>query len=95
MRQSFAAATASIVNDQASDGIPEIFGYDVLESTTMDSSNAVGGHKNLLFFDANSFVVPRGSARPSSSSPLWPARAASFHLASSAGSLTAGSGVTS
>ena len=23
----------------------------------MDSSNAVGGHKNLLFFDANSFVV--------------------------------------
>ncbi|HEX9539281.1 MAG TPA: hypothetical protein VGA04_14030 [Streptosporangiaceae bacterium] len=57
MRQSFAAATASIVNDQASDGILEIFGYDVLESTTMDSSNAVGGHKNLLFFDANSFVV--------------------------------------
>ncbi len=23
----------------------------------MDSSNAVGGHKNLLFFDANSFII--------------------------------------
>jgi len=53
----FAAATASIVNDNTPDGIPEIFGYDVLESTTMDASNAVGGHKNLLFFDANSFIV--------------------------------------
>lgn len=30
---------------------------DLLESTTMDSSNATGGHKNLLLFDANSFVI--------------------------------------
>jgi HK97 family phage major capsid protein len=53
----FAAATTSIVNDQTADGIPEIFGVDLLESTTMDSSNATGGHKNLLFFDANSFII--------------------------------------
>jgi HK97 family phage major capsid protein len=53
----FAAATASIVNDQTSDGIPEIFGIDLLESTTMDASNATGGHKNLLLFDANSFII--------------------------------------
>jgi HK97 family phage major capsid protein len=53
----FAAATSSIVNDSTSDGIPEIFGYDLLESTTMDASNATGGHKNLLFFDANSFII--------------------------------------
>jgi HK97 family phage major capsid protein len=53
----FAAATSSVVNDQTSDGIPEIFGIDLLESTTMDSSNATGGHKNLLLFDANSFIV--------------------------------------
>ena len=53
----FAAATSSIVNDQTSDGIPEIFGIDLLESTTMDASNAIGGHKNLLLFDANSFII--------------------------------------
>ena len=53
----FAAATASIVNDQTSDGVPEIFGIDLLERTTMDSSNATGGHKNLLLFDANSFII--------------------------------------
>ncbi len=47
----------SIVNDQTSDGIPEIFGYDVLESSDMDSANTTGGHKNLLFFDANSFLI--------------------------------------
>jgi HK97 family phage major capsid protein len=53
----FAAATASIVNDQTDDSVPEIFGIDLLESTTMDSSNATGGHKNLLLFDANSFII--------------------------------------
>ena len=53
----FAAATSSVVNDNTPDGIPEIFGYDLLESTSMDASNAVGGHKNLLFFDANSFII--------------------------------------
>jgi hypothetical protein len=31
--------------------------YDVLESTSMDAVNATGGHKNLLFFDANSFII--------------------------------------
>ena len=50
-------ATASIVNDATSDGVPEIFGYDVLESTSMDAVNTTGGHKNLLFFDANSFLI--------------------------------------
>lgn len=53
----FAAATSSIVNDQTADSVPEIFGIDLLESTTMDSSNATGGHKNLLLFDANSFII--------------------------------------
>jgi HK97 family phage major capsid protein len=53
----FAAATSSVVNDQTSDSVPEIFGIDLLESTTMDASNAVGGHKNLLLFDANSFII--------------------------------------
>jgi HK97 family phage major capsid protein len=53
----FTAATTSIVNDQTADGIPEMFGYDLLESTTMDASNSTGGHKNLLFFDANSFII--------------------------------------
>jgi HK97 family phage major capsid protein len=53
----FTAATQSIVNDNTADGIPEIFGIDLLESTTMDSSNATGGHKNLLLFDAQSFIV--------------------------------------
>lgn len=53
----FAAATNAVVNDDTSDGIPEMFGIDLLESTTMDSSNAVGGHKNLLIFDANSYLI--------------------------------------
>jgi HK97 family phage major capsid protein len=53
----FAAATASIVNDQTSDGVPEIFGYDLLESTTMDGVLTTGGHKGLLFFDANSYLI--------------------------------------
>lgn len=53
----FAAATNAVVNDNTSDGIPEMFGIDLLESTTMDSSNAVGGHKNLLIFDANSYLI--------------------------------------
>jgi HK97 family phage major capsid protein len=53
----FAAATNAIVNDNTDDGIPEMFGIDLLESTTMDSSNAVGGHKNLLIFDANSYLI--------------------------------------
>jgi HK97 family phage major capsid protein len=53
----FAAATNPIVNDNTSDGIPEIFGIDLLESTTMDASNAAGGHKNLLLFDANSYLI--------------------------------------
>lgn len=51
------AATNAIVNDNTDDGIPEMFGIDLLESTTMDSSNAVGGHKNLLIFDANSYLI--------------------------------------
>jgi hypothetical protein len=29
----------------------------VLESTTMDGVLTTGGHKNLLFFDANSFLI--------------------------------------
>jgi HK97 family phage major capsid protein len=51
----FAAATESIVNDDTNP--PTMFGYPLLESTTMDASNATGGHKNLLFFDANSFII--------------------------------------
>jgi predicted phage gp36 major capsid-like protein len=51
----FAAATESIVSDDTSP--PTMFGYPLLESTTMDASNATGGHKNLLFFDANSFII--------------------------------------
>jgi HK97 family phage major capsid protein len=53
----FAAATNPVVNDNTDDGIPEMFGIDLLESTTMDASNAVGGHKNLLIFDANSYLI--------------------------------------
>ena len=53
----FASATTAVVNDNTDDGVPEIFGYDLLESTTMDGSNAVGGHKNLLIFDANSYLI--------------------------------------
>jgi HK97 family phage major capsid protein len=53
----FAAATSAVVNDNTDDGIPEMFGIDLLESTTMDGSNAVGGHKNLLIFDANSYLI--------------------------------------
>ena len=45
------------MNDNTDDGVPEIFGIDLLESTTMDGSNAVGGHKNLLIFDANSYLI--------------------------------------
>jgi HK97 family phage major capsid protein len=52
----FASATTAVVNDNTDDGVPEIFGYDLLESTTMDGSNAVG-HKNLLIFDANSYLI--------------------------------------
>jgi HK97 family phage major capsid protein len=51
----FAAATESIVSDDTNP--PTMFGYPLLESTTMDASNATGGHKNLLFFDANSFII--------------------------------------
>jgi hypothetical protein len=54
MRRPFAAATESIVNDDTNP--PTMFGYPLLESTTMDASNATGGHKNLLFFDAQ--LVP-------------------------------------
>jgi HK97 family phage major capsid protein len=53
----FASATTAVVNDNTPDGVPEIFGIDLLESTTMDGSNATGGHKNLLLFDANSYLV--------------------------------------
>jgi HK97 family phage major capsid protein len=53
----FASATTAVVNDNTDDGVPEIFGIDLLESTTMDGSNAVGGHKNLLLFDANSYLI--------------------------------------
>lgn len=51
----FTAATESIVNDDTNP--PTMFGYPLLESTSMDASNATGGHKNLLFFDANSFLI--------------------------------------
>ena len=44
----FASATTAVVNDQTSDGVPEIFGYDLLESTTMDGSNAVGGTSRAM-----------------------------------------------
>ena len=39
----FAAATQAIVNDDTTP--PKMFGYPLEESTTIDSSNAVGGHK--------------------------------------------------
>jgi HK97 family phage major capsid protein len=51
----FAAATESIVDDSTTP--PKMFGIPVLESSDMDASNATGGHKNLLLFDANSFLV--------------------------------------
>jgi HK97 family phage major capsid protein len=53
----FAAATSSIVNDQTSDGIPEMLGIDFLESTTMDGALGVGGHKGLLLMDGNSYLI--------------------------------------
>jgi HK97 family phage major capsid protein len=53
----FSASTNSIVNDATDDGVPEMFGYDVLESTTMDGVLTTGGHKGLLFFDANSYII--------------------------------------
>jgi HK97 family phage major capsid protein len=51
----FASATNAIVDDSTNP--PTMFGYPLLESTTMDGSNATGGHKNLLIFDANSYLI--------------------------------------
>ena len=45
------------MNDNTSDGIPEMFGYDLVESTTMDGVLTTGGHKGLLFFGANSYLI--------------------------------------
>jgi HK97 family phage major capsid protein len=53
----FAAATQSIVNDGTPDNVPEIYTIDILESTTMDSVNTTGGHKNLLLLDGNSYLI--------------------------------------
>jgi HK97 family phage major capsid protein len=53
----FAAATSSIVNDQTSDGIPEMLSIDFLESTTMDGVLTTGGHKGLLLMDGNSYLI--------------------------------------
>jgi HK97 family phage major capsid protein len=53
----FAAATTSIVNDATDDGVPEIFGIDLLESSDMDAVNTTGGHKNLIFGDFGSYVI--------------------------------------
>jgi HK97 family phage major capsid protein len=53
----FAAATTSIVNDQTADGIPELFGVDLLESSDMDAVNTTGGHKNLLFGDFSQYII--------------------------------------
>lgn len=51
----FTAATNPIVDD--SGPVPRIFGIPLLESTTMDAANTTGGHKNLLLFDAQSFIL--------------------------------------
>ena len=53
----FTAATSSIVNDQTSDGIPEMLSIDLLESTTMDGVLTTGGHKGLLLMDGNSYLI--------------------------------------
>ena len=51
----FSASTNSIVNDETNP--PTMFGYPLLESTTMDGVLTTDGHKGLLFFDANSYII--------------------------------------
>jgi Phage capsid family len=51
----FTAATASIVDHSTTP--PKVFGIPVEESSDMDSSNATGGHKNLLLMDAESTLL--------------------------------------
>jgi HK97 family phage major capsid protein len=51
----FSASTNSIVNDETNP--PTMFGYPLLESTTMDGVLTTGGHKGLLFVDANSYII--------------------------------------
>ena len=51
----FTAATASIVDDSTTP--PKMFGYPLEESTTMDSVNTTGGHKNLILLDGNSYLI--------------------------------------
>jgi len=52
----FTGANFSIVNDNAPDGIPEMLGYDFLESSAMTSLNTVGA-KNLILADLSQYVV--------------------------------------
>jgi predicted phage gp36 major capsid-like protein len=51
----FSAATQAIVDDSTTP--PKMFGYPLEESTTMDASNAVGGHKNLILLDGHSYLL--------------------------------------
>jgi len=51
----FSAATSAIVDDSTTP--PRMFGYPLEESTTMDASNAVGGHKNLILLDGHSYLL--------------------------------------
>ena len=51
----FTAATQAIVDDSTTP--PKVFGIPLEESSDMDSSNAAGGHKNLLLFDTHSFLI--------------------------------------
>ena len=89
----FSASTNSIVNDETNP--PTMFGYPLLESTTMDGVLTTGGHKGLLFFDANSYIIAnRIWDAPSSTSHWFPGRAGSTRRASLAGSLTGGSALT-
>jgi HK97 family phage major capsid protein len=51
----FAAATTSIVDD--SGPVPRMFGIPFYESTSMDSVNTTGGHKNLQLGEYSQYLI--------------------------------------
>lgn len=51
----FTGAVESIVNDATSDSIPEVLGYDLLESSAM--AGGTTGNRELLLGDWNSYII--------------------------------------
>lgn len=52
----FAGAVSSIVVDNTDDGIPEMLGIDLLESSAMSALNTAGA-KNLLLGDMSQYII--------------------------------------